>query len=277
MAGMAGTLQLRVGCDFDYQVDVDTPAVFQVEPYDAGPAAVLEQAWTTSPPVPQHRYIDLYGNLCQRLTLPAGTSTIAYAATVAVPDATEEVDLDAPELAPGDLPDDALVFTLPSRYVLSDVLGDEAWRLFGDHPPGYRRVKAICDFVNGHLSFAYGTSTPLTTAVDVYEAKVGVCRDFTHLGIALCRALNMPARYVFGYLPDIEVELEDPPAPMDFAAWMEVYLGDRWWTFDPRNNVVRKGRVVIGRGRDAGDVAMVTTYGGALLNRMEVVAEPITS
>jgi transglutaminase-like putative cysteine protease len=275
MRGMADVLTLRVGCEFDYDVAVDTPAVFQVEPYDGPPATVLEQGWTTKPGIALHHYVDLYGNLCQRLTLPAGGSTIAFDAVVAVPNATEEVDLDAPELAPHDLPDEALIFTLASRYVLPDVLGDETWRLFGDVPPGYRRVKAICDFVNGHLRFAYGSSTPLTTAVDVYEAKVGVCRDFTHLAITLCRALNIPARYVFGYLPDIEVELPDPPPPMDFAAWMEVYLGDRWWTFDPRNNEVRKGRVVIGRGRDAGDVAMVTTYGGATLNRMDVVAEPI--
>jgi len=275
MQGMADLLTLRTGCEFDYDVAVDTPAVFQVEPYDAAPASVLHQEWSTKPEIALHHYVDLYGNLCQRLTLPAGTSTVAFTAVVTVPDATEEVDLDAPELAPGDLPDDALVFTLASRYVLPDVLGDEAWRLFGGVPPGYRRVQAICDFVHGHLTFAYGSSTPLTTAVDVYEARTGVCRDFTHLGITLCRALNIPARYVFGYLPDIDVELPDPPPPMDFAAWMEVYLGDRWWTFDPRNNEVRKGRVVIGRGRDAGDVAMVTTYGGATLNRMDVTAEPI--
>jgi transglutaminase-like putative cysteine protease len=275
MQGMADLLTLRTGCEFDYDVAVDTPAVFQVEPYDAAPASVLHQEWSTKPEIALHHYVDLYGNLCQRLTLPAGTSTVAFTAVVTVPDATEEVDRDAPELAPGDLPDDALVFTLASRYVLPDVLGDEAWRLFGGVPPGYRRVQAICDFVHGHLTFAYGSSTPLTTAVDVYEARTGVCRDFTHLGITLCRALNIPARYVFGYLPDIDVELPDPPPPMDFAAWMEVYLGDRWWTFDPRNNQVRKGRVVIGRGRDAGDVAMVTTYGGATLNRMDVTAEPI--
>jgi transglutaminase-like putative cysteine protease len=272
---MADQLQLQVGCVFDYEVATDTPAVFQVEPYDAGPAEVLHHRWAMTPELLGHVYLDLYGNRCRRLTLPAGRSTIRYDAVVAVPDATEEVDLDAPELAPADLPDDTLVFTLGSRYVLPDVLGDEAWRLFGSITPGYRRVKAICDFVHGHLRFAYGSSTPLTTAVDVYEAKVGVCRDFTHLAITLCRALNIPTRYVFGYLPDIEVELPDPPPPMDFAAWMEVWLGDRWWTFDPRNNEPRKGRVVIGRGRDASDVAMVTTYGGASLNRMDVIAEPI--
>jgi transglutaminase-like putative cysteine protease len=134
-------------------------------------------------------------------------------------------------------------------------------------------VQAICDFVNGHLRFSYGTSTPTTTSADVFEAGVGVCRDFTHLGITFCRALNIPARYVFGYLPDIEVTYEGEPPPMDFAAWMEVYLDGSWWTFDPRNNVRRKGRVVIGRGRDAADVAMVTTYGGPVLRRMDVFAE----
>ena len=140
------------------------------------------------------------------------------------------------------------------------MLGTEAWTLFGAGEPGYQRVQAICDHVQSHLTFAYGSSTAWSTAADVNGTRLGVCRDFTHLAISFCRALNIPARYVFGYLPDLDI----PPsgAVMDFAAWMEVWLGDRWWTFDPRNNTVRKGRVVIGRGRDAADVAMATTFGG---------------
>jgi transglutaminase-like putative cysteine protease len=136
---------------------------------------------------------------------------------------------------------------------------------------GYRRVQAICDYVHNHLQFQYGTSNSWSTAVDVHQSGYGVCRDYTHLAISLCRALNIPARYVFGYLPEIEVEPKD--APMDFAAWMEVWLGDRWWTFDPRNNVRRKGRVLIGRGRDATDVAMATTFGAPHLERMTVTAK----
>ena len=137
--------------------------------------------------------------------------------------------------------------------------------------PGYGRVQAICAHVHGHLAFQYGSSTALSTAADVNAAGRGVCRDFTHLAISFCRALNIPARYIFGYLPDLDVPPD--PAPMDFAAWMEVWLGDRWWTFDPRNNIRRKGRIVIGRGRDASDVAMATTFGGPLLEAMVVQAE----
>jgi transglutaminase-like putative cysteine protease len=151
------------------------------------------------------------------------------------------------------------------------MLGDEAWSRFGGMPLGYSRVQAICDYVNSHLTFEYGRSGPQTTAADVNASGFGVCRDFTHLAISFCRALNIPARYVFGYLPDMDVPPD--PAPMDFAAWMEVWLGDRWWTFDPRNNRRRKGRILIGSGRDASDVAMVTTFGAPLLESMTVHAQ----
>jgi transglutaminase-like putative cysteine protease len=216
-------------------------------------------------------YTDLYGNPCARAVLPAGRSSFGYHAIADVPDATEDADSGAAEATPNALPDDTLIYTLPSRYCLPDVLGDEAWSRFGALAPGYRRVQAICDHVHGHLEFRYGSSTALSTAADVNAAGRGVCRDFTHLAISFCRALNIPARYVFGYLPDMDVPPD--PAPMDFAAWMEVWLGQRWWTFDPRNNMRRKGRVVIGRGRDASDVAMATTFGGPILESMVVQAE----
>jgi transglutaminase-like putative cysteine protease len=262
--------QVRVGCEFRYTAEVGTPAIFQVEPSRAGPATVVRQGWDIAPAAARHGYTDLYGNDCQRVVLPAGESTLRYDALVEVPDAAEDVDLDAAELPVVRLPDDVLIYTMPSRYCLPDVLGDEAWRLFGDHKPGYRRVREICDHVNGHLRFGYGTSGPTTTAAEAYAAGSGVCRDFAHVAISFCRALSIPARYVFGYLPDMDVPPD--PAPMDFAAWMEAYLDGRWWTFDPRNNTARKGRVVIGRGRDAVDVAMVTTYGGPLLQSMQVWA-----
>ena len=263
--------QVRVGCEFRYTAAIDTPAVFQVVPYDAGPAVIRTATWSAEPAVVRHGYTDLYGNACQRLTLPAGASTLRYDALVSVPDATEEVDWDARETPVTELPDDALMYTLPSRFVLSDELGDEAWDTFGAMQPGYDRVAAICDHVNSHITFGYGSSTPLTTAADVYEARRGVCRDFAHVTLSFLRALNIPARYVFGYLPEIEVE--PLTEPMDFAAWIEVYLDGTWFTFDPRNNEHRKGRVLIGRGRDAGDVAMATTYGAPWLQRMTVIAE----
>jgi transglutaminase-like putative cysteine protease len=175
-------------------------------------------------------------------------------------------------LAPEDLPDDVLIYTLPSRYCLPDELADQAWDLFGSMVPGYGRVQAICDHVHRHLTFQYGSTTALSTARDVNDSGFGVCRDFTHLAITFCRALNIPARYVFGYIPPIDLPPDPDPPPMDFAAWMEVWLENRWWTFDPRNNVRRKGRVVVGRGRDAADVAMATTYGGPRLNQMNVTS-----
>jgi transglutaminase-like putative cysteine protease len=262
---------IQIGCAFGYLAEIDTPVVFRVTPAPAAALTVRAQEWSSEPVMNLHSYADLYGNPCTRAILPAGRSLLRYGAVATVPDAVDEVDESAPELPPRDLPDETLIYTLPSRYCLPEVLGDEAWARFGGVAPGYKRVQAICDHVHGHLEFRYGSTTPLSTAADVNQGRQGVCRDFTHLAISFCRALNIPARYVFGYLPDMDVPPN--PDPMDFAAWMEVWLGGQWWTFDPRNNEPRKGRVVIGRGRDAADVAMVTTFGGPLLESMTVVSE----
>ncbi|WP_158841792.1 transglutaminase-like domain-containing protein [Saccharothrix deserti] len=263
--------RIAVGCEFVYHAEIPTPTVFQVQPRDEPPVTTLEEHHTTTPETPTGHYTDLYGNRCLRLVLPAGRSTFRYQALVDVPDATEDADENAPELPPAQLPDDVLLYTLPSRYCLPDLLGDEAWSRFGSTPTGYRRVQAICDHVNSHLEFRYGSTTAQSTSYDVNTSGFGVCRDFTHLAISFCRSLNIPARYVFGYLPDIDVN----PDPMDFAAWMEVWLGGRWWTFDPRNNRRLTGRVVIGRGRDASDVAMATTFGGPVLESMVVTAQEV--
>jgi len=269
-----GERRLLIGCDFTYVAEIPTPVVFQVEPIESPLISIEGARWNAVPAAQTHSYTDLYGNSCVRAVLPAGRSTIGYHAVATVPDATEDTDEDAPEIAPDALPDHTLVYTLPSRYCLPDVLGDESWARFGGLPPGYRRVQAICDYVHGYLTFQYGSSTAMSSAVDVNLAGLGVCRDFTHLAISFCRALNIPARYVFGYLPFADTGPDSgDPAPMDFAAWMEVWLGSRWWTFDPRNNTGRKGRVVIGRGRDATDVAMATTFGGPFLESMVVQAE----
>lgn len=269
--GTVEVRRVRVGCEFVHVAAIDTPAVFQVEPVDAAPIVLTQRGWSMEPQLRIRRYADVYGNLCLRVVLPAGRSVLRYEAVALVPDATEDADEQAPELPPDELPDEVLIYTLPSRYCLPDMLGDEAWSLFGAMSPGYTRVRAICDHVHDHLTFRYGSSGSWSTAVDVNTSGFGVCRDFTHLAISFCRALNIPARYVFGYLPDLDVPPD--PAPMDFAAWMEVWLGDRWWTFDPRNNRRRKGRILIGRGRDASDVAMVTTFGAPLLESMSVRAE----
>lgn len=269
------TRQLQVGCEFTYVAAAATPVIFQVRPGESARVTLQGEKWSSEPSMIIHGYTDLYGNPCARAILPAGRSSFGYHAVATVPDATEDADEAAPERSPEALPDEVLLYTLPSRYCLPDVLGDEAWARFGAHPRGYQRVQAICDHVHSHLTFRYGSSTAWSTAADVNSARLGVCRDFTHLAISFCRALNIPARYVFGYLPDMDVSIE--PAPMDFAAWMEVWLDDRWWTFDPRNNAHRKGRVLIGRGRDASDVAMATTFGGPRLDAMTVRAEEVSA
>ena len=271
-------MQIRVGCEFQYEATWPTPTVMLVEPHRDGAHTIVREEWKITPDIPKHAYYDIYGNLCQRLVLPEGAHSLSYDAVVKVSDDWDPVMPDTPQLPVEDLPDDTLLFTMPSRFCQSDVLSDTAWQLFGNTEPGWKRVQAICDWVHGHIRFQYGTSTPLTSAVDVYEQGVGVCRDFTHLAVTFCRAMNIPTRYVFGYLPDIGVP--PPDDPMDFCAWMEVYLGNRWWTFDPRNNMPRVGRVLLGRGRDALDVAMVTSYGSPKLKQMTVwadeVQEPVT-
>ena len=245
----------------------------QVRPRSDARHQLVTESWTTEPPLPVDEYVDIYGNPVKRLVAPRGTLTLRYDARCVVPD---EADLDGSgvgqtlvEQVPGEL----LHFTLPSRYCLSDVMMATAWELFGQTEPGWARVQAICDWVHDNLKFQYGASNPLTTALDVFNNRAEVCRDFAHLAVTFCRAMSIPARYVFGYLPDIHVPA--PPEPMDFAAWMEVWLGDRWWTFDPRNNARRVGRVLIGRGRDALDVAMVTTFGPAEFRSMTVWADNV--
>jgi len=254
-------------------VDAPTVATVQVRPRSDSTHRLVTESWSTEPELPVDEYNDHYGNPVKRVTMPPGDLAIKYDGFVLVPDAAEPDGTEAPQVPVDDIPGELLHFTLPSRYCLSDQVMGVAWELFGDAEPGGKRVQAVCDWVHDNIQFQYGTSNPLTTAVDVLDQRKGVCRDMTHLAVTFCRALNIPARYVFGYLPDLYV---DPPDhPMDFAAWMEVYLGDRWWTFDPRNNARRVGRVLIGRGRDALDVAMVTTFGPARFRSMTVWADPV--
>jgi len=264
-------MQISVGCEFRYEATWSTPAVMQVQPHQEAAQLLLHETWELTPPLTLQSYTDLYHNTCQRMVIPPGSQVLRYDATVEVSGQADEVSLDAVQLPVEALPGDVLHYTLPSRFCLSDVLSDKAWELFGAIEPGWARVQAICDWVYGNIRFQYGTSNSLTTATDIYAQGVGVCRDFAHLAVTFCRALNIPARYVFGYLPDIGVP--PPDAPMDFCAWMEVYLSGRWWTFDPRNNQPRIGRVLIGRGRDALDVAMVTTFGSPHLAQMTVWAD----
>jgi transglutaminase-like putative cysteine protease len=266
-------LTLRLGCRFRFESQQPVSSIFLVRPDSDGPHRVVAERWETEPHVPYHDYFDVYGNLCRRTTLPAGAYELRYDALVEAP---AEADPSAPyarELVPSELPDEVLLYTLPSRYCPSDALAYRASELFGHLEPGWSRVQAVCDWVHQRVEFGYGTTTPATSAAEVLENGRGVCRDFTHLAVTFCRALNVPARYACGYIPDIDVP--PPDAPMDFCAWFEAYLGGQWWTFDPRNNQRRRGRVAIARGRDAADVAMATTYGASTLAAMEVWADQV--
>jgi transglutaminase-like putative cysteine protease len=266
------TVALSVGCEFQLETEQPLAAVMQVAPCQQMGVRFDREQWDTGSD--HHGYIDLYENRCERFTIGSGSSRIAYSAELLLTDPADVIEPDAPETPLGALPDEVLSFIMPSRFCLPDELGDQAWQRFGGLTPGWGRVQAICDFVHGHLDFMPGSSNPWTTAVDAYRAGQGVCRDFAHLAITFCRALNIPARYVFGYIPDIDVP--PPDEPMDFAAWFEAYLGGRWQTFDARNNTPRVGRVVVGRGRDAVDVALITSFGPLALTGFQVRAEEIT-
>jgi transglutaminase-like putative cysteine protease len=266
-------MHLSVGCRFEWRSEGESPAVVLVDPHPESGAPIVEETWTTEPPLSATSGADLYGNRLRRLVLPDGPSQYVYDAICEIDEAPEEQPgPDDPQHPIEELPDGALHFLLSSRYCQSDALQAEAWSLFGETAPGVERVQAVCDWI--HEEVAYGVYTvPTTTVLEVFAQRGGMCRDFAHLGVTFCRALNVPARYVFGYMPDIGIP--GPYPPMDFHAWFEVYLGSRWWTFDARFNTPRIGRVVIGRGRDAADVAMTTTFGAARLEKMTVWADAV--
>jgi len=245
-------------------------AIVEPQPHN-GWADIVRSERSMEPQVPFRTYEDGFGNRCWRLTTSGDALRFRYDAVFRVPDASDYINLFAEQMPVPDLPDDTLVYTLPSRFCQSDLLLDDAWNLFGNGPAGYGRVQAICDWVHVNVQYGYGLSGPTVSALDTYQGRQGVCRDFAHLPVAFCRALNIPARYVFGYLPDYGIE--PPDVPMDFHAWFEAYLGGRWYTFDARHNVPRIGRVKVAHGRDAVDVAMVTSFGNAGLDAMTVWTE----
>lgn len=274
------TRTLAIGCDFGYSAVAPTPVVFQVIPRSDPGVAQLEQVqlsdqtWATTGDLPYSDYIDLYGNPCRRLVLPAGDTTVSYHATAVVADELDEADPGAPQTPVADLPADTLVYTLASRFCESDRMSHTAWKMFGDRPSGWARVDAVSAWAWSCLTYASGSTNSLSTAMDAYVSSKGVCRDYAHLMITMCRALTIPARYAAGYLPDMDAPFN--PAPMDFHAWVEVWLGDRWWVFDPRHHARRKGRIKIGHGRDAADLPSATMYGALRLTRFEVQASEKT-
>jgi transglutaminase-like putative cysteine protease len=228
----------------------------------------------TKPEVPTTTYLDLFGNRCRRLVAPVGDLTLWGDATIEDGGELDAIVPSARELAVVDLPDECLVYLMGSRYCETDRLSQTAWDMFGTTAPGWARVQAICDFVHGHIRFDYMQARSTRTAFETFNERVGVCRDFAHLALTLCRCLNIPARYVNGHLGDIGVPVVDP---MDFSAWIEVYLDGRWYTFDPRNNVPRIGRIVVARGRDAADIPLINSFGPHVLKSFRVWTYEVTN
>ncbi len=266
-------MRIRIGFDIAVDCDERTPLVLALSPHPDerhrvnGPAAV-----TTRPSHRTETFLDTFGNLRTRLVADAGVTELRWEAVVEDDGCPDEVDWCARQLPVEGLPPETLQFLLPSRYCESDLLSDQAWRLFGQVPEGWARVQAISDFVHGRIEFGYASARPTKTAHEAFREQTGVCRDFAHLAIALCRAMNIPARYVSGYLGDIGV----PPAGAgDFCAWFEAFLGGRWYTFDARYNVPRIGRVRMVRGRDAADVPMIASFGNSTLRQFTVWCDEI--
>ena len=225
----------------------------------------------TQPDVPLYDYVDSFGNICTRLTAPAGGIAISCGFVIEDPFTPDPVVPDARQVPLEELPDEAMLFLLGSRYCETDRLSDIAWQLFGTSAPGWSLVQAIVGYVHHHIRFDYGSARPTKTAWDVYHEQVGVCRDYAHLAIALCRCMNIPARYCTGYLGDMD--LPAIVGDMDFSAWFEAYLGGRWYVFDARHNYPRRGRILMARGRDAADAALTTTFGPVILTRFEIYTD----
>jgi transglutaminase-like putative cysteine protease len=234
---------------------------------------VVPDRLTTDPPIPISGYHDAFGNWCQRVLAPAGRFRLTADAVIRDSGQPDEVVPTAWQDSVQDLPEDTLVFLLGSRYCETDLLSNTAWQLFERTAPGYVRVQAICDYVHNHISFDYLNARATRTAAEAFNERTGVCRDYAHLAIAFCRAMNIPSRYCTGYLSDVGTEPPFPPG--DFAAWFEAWIGGRWHLFDPRNNVPRMGRVLMARGRDAADVAIATTFGPNTLDNFKVWADEI--
>ena len=226
----------------------------------------------TTPRVPTRLYRDSFGNMCRRFVAPMGSFSIRSDSVIRSEGLPDPIFSWLPETPLPELPDDAILYLLPSRYCDTDRLSQIAWDMFGNTPRGWARVQAICNYVHNHIAFNYMNARATRTAFEGWQERTGVCRDFAHLAIAFTRCMNIPARYVNGYIPDIGVPVT---GPMDYAAWMEVYLDGAWYTFDPRNNIPRIGRVVVAYGRDAADVPLIHSFGPHVLQSFTVIAEQI--
>ncbi|MBV9760953.1 MAG: transglutaminase family protein [Acidobacteriaceae bacterium] len=265
---------IRLGYDIEFHAPLEVPMVALLNVHPSREKDLREpDELRIEPRVPIEKYVDGFGNRCSRFVAPAGTLRLTNSTLIEDSGEPDTRNPEARELRVEDLPAEALQFLLASRYCEVDLMTNIATELFGHIAPGWGRVQAICDWVNKKVSFGYSFARSTKTALDVYTERLGVCRDFQHLAITFCRALNIPARYTTGYLGDIGVPVA--PFPMDFSAWFEVYLEDRWWAFDARHNRARIGRILMAAGRDAADVAITTSFGATKLTKFEVVTDEV--
>lgn len=264
---------INYGCQFKIYAEQPVPAVclIDVHPDHAHHVLPGSVSFSTSPDVPVTMMRDGFGNVARRFELPTGEMRFTLSGTYESDGRLDRRNPQARVLSVEHLPSFCLAYLAPSRFVESDLLGEFAWNQFGSLPRDVSLVEAICTFAHERLRFDYGCASATRTALQAHGEGVGVCRDFAHLAIGLCRALNVPARYVNGYMGDIGVPAD--PAPMDFNAWFEVYLDDGWTTFDARHNCRRIGRIPIARGRDAADIPMLRTFGAHTLRGFEVTTE----
>lgn len=267
-------MKFKVGYELQYEFPQPTPCILMLNIHFTRVSDLeTPDHIVFKPSVLLSGYRDGFGNWCSRILAPAGHLRISTDCVVLDSGLPDPRAMDAYQVSVENLPEETLVFLLASRFCDSDRLLDLAWTLFGAAKPGWARVQAICDFAHEHITFGYEHARVTRTASEAYEEGLGVCRDYAHLAVAFCRALNIPARYCTGYLSDVGTPTPYPPG--DFAAWFEAYLGGQWHTFDPRNNVPRIGRILMARGRDAADVAMTTTFGPNKLEGFRVWADEI--
>jgi transglutaminase-like putative cysteine protease len=268
-------MQIRIGYELIYDCPQPTPMILTLNVHFTRVSDIIVPDYLLAdPPVPITAYRDGFGNWCSRIVAPKGQIRLSANAVVKDTGKPDVVATWAGQMPVQNLPEETLVFLLGSRYCETDRLSEVAWGLFGDPPIGWGRVQAICDFVHKHIAFGYEHARSTKTAWEAFNEGTGVCRDFTHLAIAFCRCMNIPARYCTGYLGDMGVP--PPHDPMDFAAWFEAYLDGHWYTFDARNNTPRIGRVLIARGRDAADVPISIAFGPNTLKSFRVWTDELS-
>ena len=267
---------IQGGYDIAFRFRAATPILLQVHLRPELQARLqAPEEFRLDPPVPFRTYVDDFGNHCTRLVAPIGVLTLSNRFVIRDNGKADVIPIKGRQAEVDKLPDEVLVYLLGSRYCDTDKLATLAWKKFGKIEAGYPRVKAILDYAHGRIKFGYQHARADRTASEGHAERKGVCRDFAHLAITLCRCMNIPARYCTGYLGDIGVPPD--PSPMDFSAWFEVFLGGAWHTLDARHNRPRIGRLLMARGRDATDAAISTAFGNAELKRFEVITREVTA